>query len=129
MFREGDRARDILLLVDGLVVLTTSPNQTLGIRVPGQVIEPCAHDLSIPYRCSAGTITEVRMYRLSTAEIEKRKWEDPAVAIFFERIMSMDLWQAATYIRELKTVEPSKRFERFLRFIGTATDSSRNRLG
>jgi CRP-like cAMP-binding protein len=129
LFRKGSFASDIHLVVDGLVTLTGDAEQTVAIRVPGQLIEHCSHNLGVPYRVSATAITETRILQVSVKELELRKREDPAVAIFFERILSMDLWHAATCITELKTAHPSRRLQRFLRFIGAATDSSRIRWG
>ncbi len=43
LFQEGDTAHDVFLLIDGLVLLTCSfsaeAEETLGLRIPGQIIE------------------------------------------------------------------------------------------
>jgi CRP-like cAMP-binding protein len=126
LFREGDFARDVFLLVEGLLLLTRSPipgsEEVLGLRVPGQIVEDCAHALSMPYSVSARAITYVTVARISVGDLQHKRMSNPNVGLLFERAVSQDLYVAAAFISQLKQWSPVERLEGFLRFLASVTD-------
>ena len=57
LFRQGELATHVFSLTTGLIVLSCALDMdnagVLGLRVPGQIVEQCAHSLGIPYPVTA----------------------------------------------------------------------------
>jgi CRP-like cAMP-binding protein len=132
IFRQGDTARDVFLLISGLVILTwdepDGSEGVLGLRFPGQVIDLCAHGLGIPYPVSARTTGRSKLCRVPLAAFEAKARDNVHVGHFFGHLLRIELYNAARYIVNLKTATPADRFERFLQYFASASgEASRAR--
>jgi CRP-like cAMP-binding protein len=119
---------EVFLLVDGLILLTCSApgiegECTSGVRFPGQVVEPCAHNLDMPYPVSANVLVKSQVLRISIAELRKAEQENPRAAAFFQRMLSVDLYNAALFIAQLKKSVPADRLNHFLHVLASAMGS------
>jgi len=124
LFREGTPPKDVFLLVDGMVLLTcTSPSIdrecTLAVRFPGQLVEPCAHLLGVPYSVSAAVLTNSQIFRIPAVTVRKVGGENPQAAALFERSLAADLYDAFGFITQLKESAPADRLIRFVRLVGS----------
>ena len=128
LFRKGQEARDVFLLAEGLILLYSAlPNgheNILGVRFPGQVAEQCAHDLQIPYPVSARTLLSSTIYRISATELRNRERHNREISILSERLLRIDLYNAAVFIAELKATNAADRLERFLRLLASVFGST-----
>ncbi|MGH9619230.1 MAG: Crp/Fnr family transcriptional regulator [Bryobacteraceae bacterium] len=125
LFREGLPAREVFLLVDGLILLTctapvTESECSFGLRFPGELVGGSALSLGIPYPVSALAMTPVQILRVSLAELERMERENPRISTFFRRMLSRDLYKAAGFIVQLKTSSPEERVVRFLHLLASA---------
>jgi CRP-like cAMP-binding protein len=127
LFREGESAREVFLLTQGLILLTRGISQDreeiLGLRLPGQLVDCCSHTLSIPYSVTARAITHSMVFRISATELQQKKASDPQVATFFERALSLELYRAATFIGHLKMSRPAERLKNFVRFLAAINEA------
>ena len=128
LFQEGTRPKEVFLLVEGLILLTcTAPaidaECILGVRFPGQVVEQCAHNLDIPYPVSAVALVNSQILRISIPALRKREEENSSTAAFFERLLSLDLYNAVLFIMELKRSLPADRLKHFLNLLASVMGS------
>jgi CRP-like cAMP-binding protein len=102
VFREGDEARNVFLLAEGVVkIYCDLPNGSegvLGLRFPGQVIEQRCHDPGTPYPISALTLVPSMIYKISAAELRRRQAHNPEISFLLERLLRVDLHNAAVFI-------------------------------
>ncbi len=116
LFQEGKLAHNVFFLIKGLVLLSrngpASVDEACGIRVPGQLLDQCAHCLSVPYRHSAKTITQAKIGRISIQELEQRRSCDPSIGQFFERNAALDLHQTFDFVEQLQSATPAECMER-----------------
>ena len=128
IFRKGQEARDVFLIAEGLILLycdlPSGHESVLGVRFPGQIIEQCAHDLHIPYPVSARTLLPSSIYRISAADLRNRERHNREISLLSERLLRIDLYNAAIFITELKASNATDRLERFLRLLASASGST-----
>jgi len=95
----------------------------LGLRLPGQVIEQCAHNLGIPYPVSARTVSAAQIIRIPLVEVQKREQKDARAGAFLRRALSTDLYYAVVFITRLKSYTPADRVMEFASVLADVTNS------
>jgi CRP-like cAMP-binding protein len=125
LFHEGMPVKEVFLLVEGLILLSCSiPSADggfhLGLRLPGQLIEPCAHNLGVTYFVSAQAALPSRFIRVSAAEVERREREVPGVSIFLRRLLARDFYEATQFLVQLRNSAPPDRLCHFLHLLASA---------
>jgi CRP-like cAMP-binding protein len=125
IFREGQAAHKIFLLAEGLVVLTsdlpTGDESVLGLRFAGQILDLCTSAIKRPYAFSARTMSPCVIYGIDAPSLHERERRDPEVARMVLDLLRYDLYSAAAFIVDLKTLSPEERLHRFLHFVALAT--------
>lgn len=127
VFRQGQEARDVFLVAEGLILLSGDlaggHDTVLGVRFPGQVIDQCAHELRIPYPLSARTLLASSVYQISAVDLRDKATRNRDVLLLSDRLLRLDLYNAAVFIAELKVSKPAQRLERFVRLLASASGS------
>lgn len=127
LFRESAPPEDVFLLLHGLVLLTcTAPEEgdcTCGLRLPGQIVDQCAHNLGGRYPVSATAIVDSQIFRVALPELRTREEQEPRAAAFFRRMLSLELHDATLCIMGLKKFAPADRLGHFLHLLAAVLDS------
>jgi CRP/FNR family cyclic AMP-dependent transcriptional regulator len=120
IFRQGQTAHKIFLLAKGLVVLTsdlpTGDESVLGLRFAGQILDLCTSAMKCPYAFSARTMSPCVVYGIDAPSLHERERRDPEVTRMVLDLLRYDLYSAAAFIVDLKTLPPDERLHRFLHF-------------
>lgn len=128
IFHQEQHARDVFLITQGLVLLhcemLDSNEGVLGVRLAGQIVEQCAAALDMPYPVSARTLLPSVLYKLPVAELLVKQQSNPDIAIFFQHLLRVDLYNAALWVSALKTSNIADRLEGFLRLLGSSLGRS-----
>lgn len=124
VFQKGEEACNVFLLVRGLVLLycdlPSGMESVLGVRFPGQIIDQCAHDLQMPYPLSARAVLPSTIYRISVSDLQNREHRNCDSSRLFERLLRIDLYNAAVFISDLKASTIAYRLERFLKLLASS---------
>lgn len=121
LFHQGDRARDVFLLAEGLVLLSCHlPNgdrSILGLRFPGQLLTPYSYAIDAPHPFSAQAIEKCKIYKSGRDDFCARVFHNPEGNALLHEVLQVDLINAAISIIQLKTFSPQERFQGLLHLL------------